>query len=165
MATMTIEQYNRHAAGKRAKHNGDSFEDQLDAYHELLLERGAVAYVRRQMPPMRSVYRGGRVVFVPIGPGPCDYIFVLISGTAGIFDAKSTGNKNQFSWPKAQRHQLDEMHHFSRAGGGVAFALVEWREWGEVRMHRHHQIEDGIVRRDEGMLVSGIGWEGMFRDV
>jgi penicillin-binding protein-related factor A (putative recombinase) len=163
-AESAAQHHSRHAAGKQAKRHGDAFEAQLDAYHELLLEKGAVAYIRRQMPPMRSVYRGSQTVFVPTGSGPCDYIFVLPRGVAGIFDAKSTGNKKQFSWPKAQRHQLDEMHRFFDAHAGVAFALVEWRVWGEVRLYFIPTIENGIIRRDEGMLVNGIEWLGVFRD-
>lgn len=156
----TIEQYNRHVAGKQAKCSGDNFEAQLDAYHALLIETDQAVYIRRQMPPMRSVYRGGQTVFVPTGPGPCDYIFVLPYGQVGIFDAKSTGNKNQFSWPSAQHHQLDEMRTFTV---GPAFALVEWRSAGEVRAHQYHSIADGIVRREEGVLVDGIEWLGIVR--
>ncbi len=146
--------------GHTARHSGLSFEATLDKLHKLWIMQGRAAVITKQHPDMRAVWQGGRLVYILTDKGPCDYVFILRSGRSGVFDAKSTGNKGAFTWPKNQEHQLVEMTtvNHTTTGYAASFALVEWRAVGEVRLHHCHTIEDRRVRRDDGILIDGYDW-------
>ena len=68
----------RRAGGSAAKTHGDALEQRLDWQHQQYRARGV--YVVRQGPPSRPVRAivGGvsRIVAIPLGDGPPDYLSV-----------------------------------------------------------------------------------------
>lgn len=153
----------RRNAGRKANAVGDAWQERLDLYHTMLLKDRKVTKLQRQMPAMRSTFMSVRgrktLVFVPIDKGPCDYLFVLLGGRVGIFDAKTTDAAKQFTWPESTAHQLDEMRRqLELAPESIAFALTNWRAHDEVRIHPIWTIEDRTVYRAEGIKIEGVQW-------
>jgi hypothetical protein len=147
-------------AGRKANAAGNEWQARLDDYHNSLIRRGMMAKIFRQYPPMRAIYMNNQIVWKAEDKGPCDYALIFPSGLAGLYDAKSSNTKNGFSWPKAQRHQLDEMRslHLVTKGRSPAFAMVNWVSTAEVRMHPIIRIDGHIVRREDGILCHEVNW-------
>lgn len=158
----TAAQQRRTQAGAQARVHGDSFESRIDAQNKAYVALHLLATTIRQMPPMRPRYERTKtkIVFEATGPGPCDRVFVLPSGLFGVFDCKSSSSQNQFSWPKDQEHQLQELRHIHEVtvGRSPAFALVYWREHEAVTVHPAWTIDGRTVRRADGYSVSGYDW-------
>ena len=157
--TVTLD---RVQAGAEAQEAGEEWQDQLDNYHAGLMRRGQMIKIFRQYPKMTATFLMRRLVFViqKGEKGPCDYALIFADGRAGVCDAKSTSKQKQFTWPKKQEHQLTELRHLHFASDGYcpAFALVEWREWREVRVHPIATIKDRTVYRADGLAVNGANW-------
>jgi penicillin-binding protein-related factor A (putative recombinase) len=150
----------RKQAGKRANESGKTWEARLNDYHEGLLYRGKVLKVFRQYPTMEITRRGREIVYIAKGKGPCDFAVFFKNGLAGLFDAKSHKEKNAFTWPLKQAHQLAELRdlHSQSLGKCPAFALVDWYSVGEVRVHPIATIKDRTVYRTDGFLLHEINW-------
>lgn len=142
--------------GRKAQVAGQSFQDRLNAYHALLLKSDLFLYIIEALPPMRSVTqgRGKAPMYALLGTGPCDYVFAMTNGSAGMFDAKSTSKEKAFYWPKKSRHQLETLRALQRVSiHAAAFALVEWRVFDEIRLHPIITIDGHTVRRGDGVKV------------
>lgn len=147
-------------AGQTSRNAGQEFEDMIDVQGALYLNSGRLAHFIRQMPPMRSVFKNGGLFFVPVGPGPCDRVFVMPSARFGIFDCKSVDKPKQFTWNALQVHQLDELRKVHQITGGQspAFALVYWRQHEEIQVHPIYTIIERTVYRADGHAVTGADW-------
>lgn len=147
----------RQQAGKRARADGERFELALDRVNDAYVAGGLLARWLRQQPRMRAVWRGDELFFKPIEKAPCDYVLIFPSGRLAIFDAKSTSHDRQFSWPAEQTHQLAELRSIDERtrGASPAFTLVEWQNYGELRLHPIRTIDGRTVRRAEGLPVAG----------
>jgi len=121
-----------------------------------------VIKVFRQYPKMTAVWEKYHLVYIVDKgeKGPCDYAVIFNTGLAGLFDAKSSVGIKRFTWPEKQEHQLTEMRRLHQMTGGraPAFALVEWRKHGEVRVHPIFTIEDRTVVREDGLIAQGVNW-------
>jgi hypothetical protein len=151
---------NHQRGGALANQVGQTWQERLDAYHLSLMRRNQVAKVFRQYPPMRSIWQHSQIIWKAEGKGPCDYCCIFNNSTAGVFDAKAHSGQKQFTWPKEQVHQLEELRalHASTAGKSPAFALVNWYEVHEVRLHPIWTIAGRTVYRASGLLVHEINW-------
>lgn len=155
----------KQAAGRQARKAGDGLECLIDEINDTYVAGNMLARWLRQQPRMRATWRGAELVFKPIEKAPCDYVLIFPSGLFAIFDAKSTIHNQQFTWPAAQEHQLDELRVVHERTGGLspAFALVEWQ--ASLRVHPIWTIEDRTVRRAEGLAVEGHDYLATVRGV
>lgn len=152
----------RRHTGAQAKASGESFEAIVERVATTLIDRGVIVDLNHVPPPMRSVYGavGGkpRVVFIPKDSAPCDYSFATAEGRYGVFDAKSTENKrDRYNWHTDSRHQVDQMVRVAKAPLALAFALINWKQHGEVRLHPVETFDGYSMTRQDGYIVSENG--------
>lgn len=106
--------------------------------------------------------RSGRVEAQIIGPGPADYVGCLADGRFVGFEAKTTGEAQGFTLPVKSLHQREWLRSLSDMSGqkALAFYLVFWREYNEVRLHWIEAIDDRRIRYEDGQPLDGMDWCG-----
>ena len=103
---------------------GKQFENNCETMHEeyRLLKLG---FFWKNEIGSRVFYNQGRLITQKL-PSKPDFSGVLTSGRYVTYDAKSTANKNKWTLPKKNLHQLEHMEKVV-AQKGLAFFLLEAR--------------------------------------
>lgn len=110
------------AAQRRAKKQGNAFEDTLDDLHALYAQRGEAVVVRSPAPIRILAYEQGGVVRGRLeGIGPVDYTG-LVAGRGVAFDAKST-TAETWRLDALEVHQAAFLDQWA-AQGGFGFVLL-----------------------------------------
>lgn len=139
--------------GKANQAAGETFQKQLDAYHEELRHSG-LAIVYRTDPPTRRTRTG----LVATGTGPVDYIAFTRGGPVH-FDAKVRSDAQGFTVRRKELHQLDWLHSLNAYGHRCGY-VVMWTAHGVACWHPLASIDDRRIRYADGVALDGVRWMG-----
>lgn len=140
--------------GGRNRVQGETLQLRLDAYHDALRARGAIAGALRT--DARTVQTGPTTARV-IGKGWVDYIVFTKYGRSVHFDAKSTSDPQGYSVPTKSKHQVQRLREMA-AGQHVAGFVVEWLHHGVVCWHPIATVVGQRVKFVDGVKLNDVEW-------
>lgn len=104
---------------------GRSLEELLDWQHREYEQLGKAVVLFHGTKTRPRKRPDGEIIFVA-GPSLPDYGGTLAGGRAVAFDAKSTADKQGWTWPRDRLHQRDTLARLAGVGT-FAFVLLECR--------------------------------------